>query len=101
MRIMHLFLIVFLAAIMLAAGRDTVGRVAMVVFFTGLAEFIVGTVAVMTLFQTVGSIGHARGLIEYAQAIAATAFVLLAATITMNLLLWIGIQVLRLAVGDG
>jgi hypothetical protein len=80
---------------MLTAARDMVGRVALIVFFVGLGEFIIGLIAVMSLFQTVGAIGHARGLLSYAQAIGATAMILLVASLTMNGLLAIGIWVVQ------
>jgi hypothetical protein len=90
MRLFHLILAVFFAALILAVARDQVGRVALVVFFTGLSEFIFGTIAVMSLFQTVAAIGHARRLGEYMHALGATALVLLLATATMNGVLWFG-----------
>jgi len=94
---MHLFLAVFLTALMLTAARDVVGRVALIVFIIGSAEFVVGTIAVMTLFKTIGSLGYAKGVVAYAQALAATAMVLVVATLTMNGMLAIGIRVVQLA----
>ena len=98
MRLIQLLLAVFFVAIILAIARDEVGRVALVVFFTGLGEFIFGLVAIMTLFQTVGAIGEANNPLACLQAIAATAVVLLVATATMNGLLWAGLSLLQVVV---
>lgn len=95
MRLIHLLFAVFFIAIGMAIARDEVGRVALVVFFTGLGEFVFGLVAIMTLFQTIGAIGEAHRLQEYLQAIAATAVVLFVATATMNGLLWAGMSILQ------
>jgi hypothetical protein len=97
MRLIHLILLVFFAAIILTLARDPVGRVAIVVFFTGLAEFIFGTMAVMTLFQTVGAIGEADRPQAYVEAILRTALALVVATVTMNGLLWIGVWLVQKA----
>jgi hypothetical protein len=96
MRLIHLFVAVFLTALMLTAARDLVGRVALVVFFIGSGEFVVGTIAVMTLFKTIGSIGYAKGIVACAQAVFATLMVLAVATIVMHTLLIIGIRVIQL-----
>jgi len=89
-RLIHLIMAVFVAALLLAISRHEIGRIMLVVFFTGLGEFIFGAVAIMTLFQTLGAIGHANRLSAYVQAVAATAIVLLVATATMNGILWLG-----------
>jgi hypothetical protein len=90
MRLFHLLMAVFITALILAISRHEVGRIMLVVFLTGLGEFIFGAMAVMTLFQTIGSIGQANRLLAYLQALAATALVLLVATATMNGILWLG-----------
>jgi hypothetical protein len=98
MRILHLLVIVFFTAILLTIARDPVGRVAIVVFFTGLIEFVFGLMAIMTLFQTVGSFGHANHPGAYIEAILSTALVLLVSTVTMDGLLCIGIWLVQRAV---
>jgi hypothetical protein len=97
MRILHLILLVFFTAIILTLAREPAGRVAIVVFFTGLAECIFGTMAIMSLFQTVGAIGEADRPVAYLEAIIRTALVLLVATLTMNGLLWIGVWLVQRA----
>ena len=99
MRLWHLALAVVVVGALLAIGRDGVGRVALVVFFTGLAEFLLGTLALTTLFQTVGSIGEARGFQEYAIAVGATVLVLAAATLVMNSVLWVGVSLCQSVIG--
>jgi hypothetical protein len=95
MRVFHLILLVFFAALALTLAREPVGRVALDVFVTGLGEFVFGLVAVMTLFRTVGSIGHANRPLAYLEAILTTALVLLVATLTMDGLFWIGIWLVQ------
>lgn len=55
MRLWHLVLFVLFAGIILAIVRDTVGRIALIVFITALGEVVLGTTAVMALFQTIGA----------------------------------------------
>ncbi len=94
MRLWHLGTVVLFTALFLAIGRSEVGRVALIVFFTGLGEVFVGTAALMQLFRTLGELGSARGLAAHVEAIAATALVLLVATIGMNGVLWVGVLML-------
>jgi hypothetical protein len=98
MRILHLILLVFLVAIVLTVAREATGRVALVVFFTGLAVFIFALMAIMTLFRTVGAIGHANKPIAYLEAILATLLVLLVATLTLDVLFWVGMWLAQRAV---
>lgn len=95
MRLWHLLALVFFAALLLAIWRTEVGRVALIVFFTGLAEVVLGTTAIMNLFKTIGALGHARGLASHVEALAATALVLMLATIGMNAVLWGGMALLQ------
>ncbi len=74
------------------------GRVAIVVFTTGLIEIVLATTAIMTLFQTVGAIGEARRITAYAEAVLATATVLTVASITMNAVLTVGVRLAQLAI---
>ncbi len=80
MRILHLVYGVFMLAIALAIAREPVGRVALVIFIALGGELICGTTAVMLLFQTIASIGEARGVLEYVQGLMATAIVLVVAS---------------------
>jgi hypothetical protein len=98
MRLYHLLLAVFFVALARAIARDEVGRVALIVFFIGLGEFVFGLIAVMTLFQTIGAMGEANSPAAYAQALAATALVLVVASVTMNALLWVGLGILQVVV---
>ncbi len=81
MRLWHLTVVILVVGIVLSVVRDPVGRVALIVFVTGLGEAALGLAAVMALFQTIGAIGMARGLLDHAEAVAATTLVLLAATV--------------------
>lgn len=91
MKIQTLAFIILLVAFVLTICRDPAGRVAVIVFITGLGEFALGLAAVMALFQTVGSIGLARDLLEHAEAFAATLVVLAIGTAAMTGWLFIGV----------
>jgi hypothetical protein len=90
MRLWHLVLLILVLGILLGIIRDPVGRIALIVFVTAVGEVILGTTAVMALFQTIGAIGMARGLFEHTQAVAATTLVLVFATAVMSIWLFIG-----------
>ncbi len=90
MRLWHLFVVILVMAMLLAIVRDPVGRISLIIFFTALGEVVMGTTAVMALFQTIGAIGMARGLFEHGQAVAATTLVLIFATTIMSMWLFIG-----------
>jgi hypothetical protein len=95
MRLWHLIFLVMMAAIVAAVARESVGRVALVVFVTGLLEFILGTTFLMTLFRTFGAIGEARRLLAYLEAIIATALVLVVASYVMTAVLWVGVWLVQ------
>lgn len=99
MRLWHLLTLVLMVALVLAIARSDVGRVALIVFFTGIGEIILGVTALMQLFKTIGAFGEARGLTAHVEAIVATALVLLIATIGMNAVLWAGLWLLQELVG--
>lgn len=99
MRLIHLVFAVFFSALIMGIARDEVGRVGLVVFFIGLIEIVLGTAALMSLFQSIGAIGEADGVLAYAQAIATTAMVLLVATLSMNVVLWAGVWLAQIVVG--
>ena len=73
MRLWHLVFVVVLVALVLALARDPVGRVALIVFVDRRwARWSSGPTAVMALFQTIGALGEAEGLVAHAEAVAAT-----------------------------
>ena len=84
------FALAAVLGILLGIIRDPVGRIALIVFVTAVGEVILGTTAVLALFQTIGAIGMARGLFEHTQAVAATTVVLIFATAIMSIWLFIG-----------
>ncbi len=90
MRLWHLVAFILVLGIVLAIVRDTVDRIALIIFSTALGEVVLGTTAVLALFQTIGAIGMARGLFEHGQAVAATTLVLIIATMIMSMWLSIG-----------
>lgn len=90
MRLWHLTVFILMLGVVLSIVRDPVGRIALIVFVTALGEVILGTTAVLALFQTIGAIGLARGLFDHAQAVAATTLVLIIATTFMSTWLFVG-----------
>ncbi len=95
MRIWHLIVAVIITATFLTLWRDPVGRVALIVFVTGLGEVFFGLTALLALFRTIGAIGQARRLSAYAEALVATGLVLVVASALMNGLLWIGVWLVQ------
>lgn len=98
MRLWHWLFLIWMIAIVLTVSRDPIGRVAVVVFLTGLIEIVLATTAIMTLFRTLGAIGEARRLTAYAEAILATALILVTASVSMNTVLVVGVRLAQLAV---
>jgi hypothetical protein len=90
MRLWHLVVFILVMGTCLAIARDPVGRVALIVFVTALGEVVIGTTAIMALFQTIGSIGEAKGLVAHAEAVATTTLVLVLATGIMSFWLFVG-----------
>ena len=90
MRLWHLFVFILFLGMGLAVARDPVGRVALIVFITALGEVVIGTTAILALFQTIGSLGEAKGLVAHAEAVATTTLVLVLATAFMSSLLFGG-----------
>lgn len=95
MRIWHMLVIVFAIACLLGIARTEAGRVGVIMFFTGLAEFILGATAIMHLFKTIGAFGEAKTLAAHVEALLATAVVLAVATASMNLVFWVGAVLLK------
>ena len=79
MRLWHLAVFNSCAGHRAGHRSGTVGRIALIIFFTAQGEVVLGTTAVLALFQTIGAIGMARGLFEHGQAVAATTLVLIIA----------------------
>jgi hypothetical protein len=90
MRLWHLFVFIIALSLVLAIVRDPVGRIALIVFVTAVGEVIIGTTSVLALFQTIGSIGEAKGLFAHAEAFATTTLVLIIATTVMSSWLFVG-----------
>jgi hypothetical protein len=90
MRLWHIFVFILALSLVLAIVRDPVGRIALIVFLTASGEVVIGTTAVMALFQTIGSLGEAKGLFAHAEALATTALVLIIATTIMSSWLFAG-----------
>src|ERR1017187_2877471 len=90
MRLWHLLVVIVALSLILAIVRDTVGRIALIVFVTALGEAIIGTTAVLALFRTIGGIGEAKGLFAHAEAFATTALVVIIATTVMASWLFAG-----------
>jgi hypothetical protein len=90
MRLWHLFVFILALSLVLAIVRDPVGRIALIVFVTALGEVVLGTTAVMALFQTIGALGEAKGLFAHMEAVATTTLVLIVATTVMTSWLFVG-----------
>ena len=98
MRLWHLVVAILALSLIFTIVRDPVGRIALIVFTTGLGEVIFGTTAIMALFQTIGAIGEAKGLFAHVEAIASTTLVLVIATTIMSSWLFAGAWLVRAAV---
>ena len=90
MRLWHLFVVILALSLILAIVRDQVGRIALIVFVTALGEAIMGVTAIMALFQTIGGLGEAKGILAHVEAVATTALVVIIATAVMALWLFAG-----------
>lgn len=95
MRLWHLVFAVLVVAVVLALARDDVGMVAMIVFVTGLGECVLGTTALMALFQTIGAIGESKGWTDGMTALTATTVVLMVSGVVMTGWLFVGVWVLK------
>lgn len=97
MRLWHLVVFILAMGLVLAIVRDPVGRIALIVFVTALGEVVIGTTAVLALFQTIGSLGEAKGVVAHAEAVATTTLVLVLATAVMSSLLFGGAWLVQAA----
>lgn len=98
MRLSTLVFAVLVLGTIMGIARDEVGRVAVIVFFTGLSTSIAGVASIMALFQTVGALGEAKSLSAHVEAVAATVVVLTVGSFAMLGLLFAGGLMLRWAV---
>jgi hypothetical protein len=97
-RLWHLIYIVAGLAIVMTLARDPMARVMLIVIAMGIGEVIFGLAAIMALFQTIGALGEARELLEHAEALAATSFVLAVGSAVMCAWLYIGMLLIRIFV---
>ncbi len=94
MRLSTLAFLVLILALIFAIVRDEVGRVAVIVFFTGLGTVVAGLGSIMALFQAVGALGEARTVSAHVEALAATVLVLsFGSTLVLGLLLGGGLLI--------
>jgi hypothetical protein len=98
MRLSTLLFAILVLATLMAIVRDEVGRVAVIVFFTGLGTTIVVLGAIMALFQTIGAFGEAHSLLSHVEALAATAVVLIVGSSMTLGLLFAGAQLMQWAI---
>ena len=98
MRISTLLFAVLVIGTVLGIARDEVGRVAVIVFVTGLATTVSGVAAIMALFQTLGAFGEARTLGSHVEALAATVLVLTVGSTIMLGLMFAGALLVRWAI---
>lgn len=90
MRLWHLVILVAALAVGLTLLRDPIGRVFVIVLFTGVGELMFGLATLMALFQTVGAMGEAKAVVDHAGALAATGAVLCVGTAVMSGWLFVG-----------
>jgi hypothetical protein len=90
MRLSTLVFAILVIGTILGIARDEVGRVAVIVFFTGLGTTFSALASIMALFQTVGAFGEAKTLVAHIEALAATIVVLIVGTAIMLGLLFGG-----------
>jgi len=90
MRLWQVGFLVAVVAFVMTLARDAFTRIFLIAFVTGVGEVVLGLAAVMTLFQTVGALGEARGLGQHAEALAATSIVVAVATAVMTAWLFVG-----------
>ncbi len=98
MRISHLLFAVLVIGTLMGIVRDEVGRVAVIVFFTGLGTVLSALASIMALFQTIGAFGEARGVGAHVEALAATIVVLAVGSATMLGLLFGGALMVQWAI---
>lgn len=98
MRLLTLMFFILVLAVAFALLRDEVGRVAVIVFVTGLGVTVGGLAAIMSLFQTLGAFGEARTLPAHVEALAASALVLAFGSGAMLATMFAGAWLVRWAI---
>ena len=98
MRLSTLGFFILVLAVVFALLRDEVGRVAVIVFITGLGVTVGGVTAIMSLFQTLGHFGEARTLGAHVEALAATVLVLAIGSGGMLVTMFVGAWLVRWAI---
>ena len=89
---------VLVLAVVFTLLRDEVGRVAVVVFVTGLGVTVGGVTVIMSLFQILGHLGEARTLAGHVEALAACVLVLTLGSGTLLATMFVGAYLVRWAV---
>jgi hypothetical protein len=95
MRLVQLLFAVAVLALLMTIFRDPIGRVAVIVFATGVAEVVFGLLGIMGLFQTIGALGEADTFTAHLEAVAATSAVLALASAAMSGCLFVGIWLIQ------
>src|SRR3954465_682457 len=98
MGLWHLIFCIVVVALGMTLARAPAGRVALIVFVIGLGEVVLGTTALLALFQTIGAFGEADSLSTHAEAVFATTVVLTVGTSTMTALLFAGAWLVNVSV---
>ncbi len=98
MRLSTLGFFILVLAVVFTLLRDEVGRVAVIVFVTGLGVTVGGVSAIMALFQTIGAFGEAQTLYAHVEALLATAVVLVVASLGLLSTMFVGAYLVRMAV---
>jgi hypothetical protein len=98
MRLSTLVFAVLVLGTIMGIVRDEIGRVAVIVFFTGLTTCIAGVGSIMALFQTVGALGEAKTIGAHIEALASTIVVLTVGSMLMLGLLFGGGLLLQWAI---
>ena len=89
---------VLVLAVVFTMLKDEVGRVAVIVFVTGLGVTIGGLTAIISLFHTLGALGEARTLAAHVEAVGATVLVLAVGSGAMLATLFAGVWLVRWAI---
>ncbi len=83
MRLSTLVFAILVIGTILGIWRDEIGRVAVIIFFTGLGTVVAGVTSIMALFQTIGALGESKSIGTCVEALAATLVVLAVGSATM------------------
>jgi hypothetical protein len=94
MKLWHIVFAVALTALCLAIGRDPIGRVALVVFFTGIGVVGLATASLLLLFRSIAAIGLAQTKASTIEACVTAAAVLFFGIASMLFVLWCGMGLL-------